>query len=208
MKKTIRIITLLLVIFFFYQPLISQNKKTLVNISVKNSQNKAVKDAVFYIDDVKTEVNNRNGIYKLKIEPTTKIIKAFSYSNGVLEIEYSGQKKIDFVFPNLFKPETNKVVKKTENDTFEYNSIYDMIRSKVPGVRVESNNKIIIRGETSLQGSVEPLLIVNGSPVSTIDNISPDFVKSISVLKGPEAAIYGVRGANWVIIITLVKKIN
>ena len=32
MKKTIRIITLLLVIFFFYQPLISQNKKTdLVN---------------------------------------------------------------------------------------------------------------------------------------------------------------------------------
>ena len=80
--------------------LISQNKKTLVNISVKNSQNKAVKDAVFYIDDVKTEVNNRNGIYKLKIEPTTKIIKAFSYSNGVLEIEYSGQKKIDFVFPN------------------------------------------------------------------------------------------------------------
>ena len=38
------------------------------------------------------------------------------------------------------------------------------------------NNKIIIRGETSLQGSVEPLLIVNGSPVSTIDNISPDFV--------------------------------
>jgi hypothetical protein len=58
MKKTIRIITLLLVIFFFYQPLISQNKKTLVNISVKNSQNKAVKDAVFYIDDVKTEVNN------------------------------------------------------------------------------------------------------------------------------------------------------
>ena len=83
-----------------------------------------------------------------------------------------------------------------------------MIRSKVPGVRVESNNKIIIRGETSLQGSVEPLLIVNGSPVSTIDNISPDFVKSISVLKGPEAAIYGVRGANWVIIITLVKKIN
>jgi TonB-dependent SusC/RagA subfamily outer membrane receptor len=83
-----------------------------------------------------------------------------------------------------------------------------MIRSKVPGVRVESNNKIIIRGETSLQGSVEPLLIVNGSPVSTIDNISPDFVKSISVLKGPEAAIYGVRGANGVIIITLVKKIN
>jgi TonB-dependent SusC/RagA subfamily outer membrane receptor len=40
--------------------------------------------------------------------------------------------------------------------------------------------------------------------VSSIDNISPREVKSISVLKGASAAIYGTRGANGVILITLI----
>ena len=78
-----------------------------------------------------------------------------------------------------------------------------MIRGKVPGVSVVGNS-IVIRGVNSVNASSDPLLIVDGVTVSSIDNISPSMVKSISVLKGPDAAIYGSRGANGVLLITLV----
>jgi TonB-dependent SusC/RagA subfamily outer membrane receptor len=45
--------------------------------------------------------------------------------------------------------------------------------------------------------------VVDGVPVQSIDDISPRDVKDISVLKGASAAIYGSRGANGVIVITL-----
>lgn len=52
--------------------------------------------------------------------------------------------------------------------------------------------------------STDPLFVVDGVVVNSIDNISPRMVKSISVLKGSDAAIYGSRGAGGVILITLV----
>ena len=51
--------------------------------------------------------------------------------------------------------------------------------------------------------SSDPLLIVDGMSVSSLDDISPVLVKSIEVLKGPAAAVYGSRGTNGVILITL-----
>ena len=56
---------------------------------------------------------------------------------------------------------------------------------------------------SSLNSSNDPLLVVNGMPVSSIDNISPRDVKSISVLKGIDASIYGTRAAGGVILIDL-----
>ncbi|MFO7674379.1 MAG: TonB-dependent receptor plug domain-containing protein [Lutibacter sp.] len=205
MKIAFKIITVLIIVFFFNTPTFSQNKKNTLSGIVKDDKNKKITDAVFYFDGEKSEFKtNSNGLYKLTIDSSVKSIKVFSFSRGVIEKEYSGQKKMDFVFVNEFKlPET--MVKKSEEGSFAYNTIYDMIRAKVPGIRFEPGNKMIIRGETSLQGSVEPLLIVDGSPVSSIDNISPDFVKSITLLKGPETAVYGVRGSNGVILIQLKK---
>ena len=62
-----------------------------------------------------------------------------------------------------------------------------------------------IRGTSSLgQGTGgSPLYIVDGVPVSVIDNISPEEIASMDVLKdGSAAAIYGTRGTNGVVIIT------
>jgi TonB-dependent SusC/RagA subfamily outer membrane receptor len=47
--------------------------------------------------------------------------------------------------------------------------------------------------------------VVDGVPVTTIDNILPLMVKSIEVLKGSAASIYGSRGSNGVILINLLK---
>jgi len=77
-----------------------------------------------------------------------------------------------------------------------------MIAGKVPGVDV-SGKKIRIRGINSMVSSNDPLFVVNGLPMSSIDHIPPQVVESISVLKGPSATIYGSRGINGVIVITL-----
>ncbi|MEO7982572.1 MAG: SusC/RagA family TonB-linked outer membrane protein [Bacteroidota bacterium] len=90
------------------------------------------------------------------------------------------------------------------------------------------SNKIILRGENSLNGNSEALIVVDGviisgssgqqtgngntsylqadSPVdfgTSLNDINPEDIESVSVLKGPGAsALYGARGANGAIIIT------
>lgn len=66
-----------------------------------------------------------------------------------------------------------------------------------------SGSTIRIRGNTTLQGSNDPLILVDDVPVSSIDVVPADQVESITVLKdGAAAAIYGSRGAAGVIIVT------
>jgi outer membrane receptor protein involved in Fe transport len=83
-----------------------------------------------------------------------------------------------------------------------YNNIYEMIRCEVNGVTVSGRN-IQIQQAHSFYGSSTPLFVVNGIIVQSIDNINPLEVKSIGLLKGSSAAIYGVNGSNGVISIKL-----
>lgn len=65
---------------------------------------------------------------------------------------------------------------------------------------------IIIRGAASLKKEVSPLYIVNGTEMSASEatKISPNSIKKIDVLKDASStAIYGARGSNGVILITL-----
>jgi TonB-dependent SusC/RagA subfamily outer membrane receptor len=79
-----------------------------------------------------------------------------------------------------------------------------MIRGEVPGVEV--NGKTIrIRDAFSFYLNTEPLLVIDGMNVPSLDDISPFDVKSIEVLKGAAASVYGSRGANGVILITTMK---
>ncbi|UMB62004.1 TonB-dependent receptor plug domain-containing protein [Lutibacter sp. A80] len=210
MKNYIKL-TVLLLVFTIYSPTIfsqTKIKKNTLSGYVKDVNGNVVKDVVFFIDEVKikSKINNY-GTYKLKVNSNTKKVKAFSYSRGVIEIDYNGQKKIDFIYNNFRPSATPQTTVKRDNNTFEYKNIFEMIRAKIPGVRVQSDNTILIRGTSSINASTSPLFVVDGSPVSSITNISPQFVENISVLKGPETAIYGVRGSNGVILITLKKKI-
>jgi TonB-dependent SusC/RagA subfamily outer membrane receptor len=93
-----------------------------------------------------------------------------------------------------------------------YSNIYDYMRGKLPGVRVTNDNKIMIRGISSLSISSDPyalnlssdpLFVVNGAIVNNIDFINVNEIKNISVLKDASASIYGSRGTNGVILINL-----
>ena len=90
----------------------------------------------------------------------------------------------------------------TQSKYASYNTVYEMLRGAVPGV-VVNGTSIMIRGASTVNSGTEPMFVVDGVPVNTIDNIQPQMVKSIQVLKGSSAAIYGLRGSNGVIIITL-----
>ena len=66
---------------------------------------------------------------------------------------------------------------------------------------------IRIRGVATVNGSSDPLYVVDGVQVGTsIDFLNPNDVESIEILKDASAtAIYGTRGANGVIMITTKK---
>ena len=89
-----------------------------------------------------------------------------------------------------------------DKTTNTYKDIYDMIRGKCPGVQVLGTS-IYIRGINSVNSTTDPLFVVDGQAVEDISTINPNEVASISVLKDSAASIYGNRGANGVIVITL-----
>src|SRR5690606_5250745 len=64
--------------------------------------------------------------------------------------------------------------------------------------------RIRVRGERSINGSNDPLIVLDGIPYEgSISDINPDEIASINVLKDASAtAIYGSRGANGVILVT------
>lgn len=65
--------------------------------------------------------------------------------------------------------------------------------------------KIRVRGSTSLEGTNEPLYVIDGIPAEQADMIAinPDDIQSIDILKDASAAaIYGSRAANGVVLIT------
>lgn len=88
-------------------------------------------------------------------------------------------------------------------DFSSFDNMYDLIRGKISGVQIK-NGEIWIRGmNTSSSAGNAALLVVDGIVVneSTFSNMSPNNVKSVSVIKDGTAAIYGSRAANGVIVI-------
>jgi TonB-linked SusC/RagA family outer membrane protein len=90
----------------------------------------------------------------------------------------------------------------------------NLLSGRVAGVNITtsgapgSGSQIRIRGGSSLNASNDPLIVIDGLPLSGVNlsSINPNDIESFSVLKDASAtAIYGSRGANGVIIITTKK---
>jgi TonB-dependent SusC/RagA subfamily outer membrane receptor len=86
-----------------------------------------------------------------------------------------------------------------------------VLEGRVAGVEVTRTAgggiAVRIRGVSSFLGSNEPLYVLDGTPIQpgpggSLTGINPHDIASIEVLKNPaDIAIYGVRGANGVIVI-------
>lgn len=92
----------------------------------------------------------------------------------------------------------------------------ESIQGKVPGVDITRNSgaassgvNINIRGTRSITAGNGPLIIVDGVQYSSIQDINPNDIASMDILKDASStAIYGSRGANGVILITTKKGIS
>lgn len=89
-------------------------------------------------------------------------------------------------------------------------SVAEMLRGAAPGIQVNvgsaapgGTSSILIRGRHSLSGDNAPLYIVDGVPMSGIDDVNSNDIASIEVLKDASSqSIYGARAANGVVLIT------
>lgn len=184
------------------------SKKITITGKVVDASGKPVSGASIFIDKEKTDVvTDKDGFYKIKVRTDAGEILVFSLLSGAMEEQIGGRTEINFVLVNKAGGNSNppatgdKSINVKDSPVPVYQDIYDMIKGRVPGVEV-SGKSIKIRGTSSLNVSTEPLFVVDGVIVKDIDYIAPETVKSIEVLKGPDATSYGSRGSNGVIVIT------
>ena len=105
-------------------------------------------------------------------------------------------------------------VEGTEVAAIQAPRVDDALAGKLPGVLIQNQSgepgaepKIQIRAASSLSGDSNPLIVVDGYPITgSLATVNPNDIESLEVLKdAASAAIYGSRGANGVILITTKK---
>lgn len=227
---------IILVIFILTLTLSSfaqkSGKKYYITGQVLDFSNNPVSGASVLIDNKSTDVTtDDNGMYKVKVKADAVTLSIFNLSSGVTNEQINGRIVINFKLNKVIIPEKAVKQENTDNEVVNigygtaqkknmasnvgtidaqknrysmYESVYEMLQGEVPGVQVVGKN-VRIRGIGTMNGSSEPLVLVNGIE-SPLEMVNPRMVKSISILKGSDASIYGSKGANGVILITLIGK--
>ncbi|WP_339659106.1 TonB-dependent receptor [uncultured Polaribacter sp.] len=132
------------------------------------------------------------------------ILKANSESlDEIVIIGYGSARKSDL---------TGSVVTISGSDLKEQPipNVAEALTGRLAGVQIQSSEgspdseiKIRIRGGGSVTQDSSPLIIVDGFPVNSINDVSSSDIEDITILKDASStAIYGSRGANGVVIIT------
>lgn len=78
-------------------------------------------------------------------------------------------------------------------------NIMECLVGLVPGLSVSPNGKALIRGISSINSPTDPLYVVDGMIVDSLDGINVYDVDHVEVLK--DASIFGVQGANGAILV-------
>lgn len=141
-------------------------------------------------------------------QTTNLIIELFSENklDEVVVVGYGTQKRSNLVGAVA----TIEVDKASQTPT---TNVTELLRGRAAGVQVNlgdarpgGNSSIVIRGNVSVAGGNNPLIIVDGLPYDNLNDISSNDISSIEVLKdAASTAIYGSRASNGVILITTKK---
>lgn len=101
-----------------------------------------------------------------------------------------------------------------EIEAQSHEPIEKVLQGKVSGLTVtraqDGSLAVNIRGPRTLHDNDAPLYLIDGMPFEpgaggVLSGVDPYSIESIKVLKGPDAAIHGIRGMNGVIAITMKK---
>lgn len=196
-----------------YGKLTAFNTFPVQNVEVKSKKAKSTTttdaQGVFAI------VCNEKDVIQIKPQTFQSINKSIKGESDTLRInlvflDSKKNREIAVGYGYLSEENLNYAVDhlESENNNFcSYTTVYDLIRGQFSGVTVSDNAVYIRGGNTSFTpGGSAALYVVNGQPTSSIDWISPCEIATIDILKGSDAAIYGSRGGNGVILITTRKE--
>ncbi|MBC7913855.1 MAG: TonB-dependent receptor [Pyrinomonadaceae bacterium] len=97
---------------------------------------------------------------------------------------------------------SNKEIVTTKNE-----NVQNMLTGKIAGLRIVQNSGEPGRFNNSfdVRGLGNPLIVIDGVPRDNMQRLNPADIESISILKDASAAIYGLRAANGVVLITTKK---
>lgn len=218
---------------------------------VKDSGGAPLSGAVVYVPGTSIGAQtDAEGKFTLKVKPNTEVVISMlgyeqqsvkvANANIVKDIVLLGSEQLNEVVVTALGVAKEKKtlgyaiqeVKSSELLAAHETNITNALTGKVAGLQIirssngpGSSSKIVLRGNNSLTGLNQPLLVVDGVPMDDfigadnndfwnpsadmgngLQDINPEDVESMTVLKGASAAaLYGSRAGNGVILITTKK---
>ena len=168
-------------------------------------------DGKFYLPNIQTGSSLVFSFVGMK--PMEVVFRGQPNLQVVLEEETIGLDEVVAIgYGSVKKGSVTSSIASVKSDNFVKGAVKDaaqLIQGKVAGlsISIPSGNPtegavIMLRGNSSLLGTSDPLVLVDGVPGS-LESVAPEDIESVDVLKdGSASAIYGTRGTNGVIIIT------
>lgn len=165
------------------------------NFSIAGAYGKKIQ--ISYIGYLTQEVTADKTRLEIKLVPNSELL------DDVVVVGYGTMTRKDVTG-------SITTVKAEDLNVGAYTDPGQLLQGKVPGLVVVQNsdpnggvNSMTLRGASTLNGSTEPLYVVDGIPGVNLNLIPPGDIESIDVLRDASAtAIYGSKAANGVIIIT------
>ncbi|TDE44338.1 TonB-dependent receptor [Flavobacterium rhamnosiphilum] len=226
---------LLVGILLFFAPAFAQAQSKTVTGMVSDVNKAGIPGVTVLVKGTKTStITNFDGKYEIKASGENAVL-VFSYIgfdnaeiavgtktqvNATLKENVSQLSEVIVVGYGTQKKENLTGAVSTVSSKAIQNrpvtSLATALQGTVPGMNVtrttgqpgRENLNIQIRGVTSANGSVNPLLLIDGvaTPLFNLQTINPLDVETMSVLKdGAAAAIYGAQAAGGVILVTTKK---
>lgn len=172
-------------------------------------------------------VTDINGNYSLPGVPPDAVLLFSFVGMKMQEVKVAGKTTINVVmeedaigieevvaigYGTQRKGDVTSAITSIKSEDFSVGKIGDaaeLVKGKIAGLSItktsgdpNATSSIMLRGITTIMGSVQPLVLVDGIEGS-LTTVAPENIASIDVLKDASAAaIYGTRGANGVILIT------
>src|SRR5690606_1273543 len=195
-----------------------------VNGTVKSTDSKPLAGAT--IKNTKTGISTTSdsqGLFSIAVSPGDRLVISYvGYlgqevlveNNSNIQIElpndnttledvvvvgYGTQKKATLT--GAVSSVTNKEITITKNE-----NVVNMLTGKLPGVRItqQTGQPGAFESNIDIRGMGEPLIVVDGIPRDKdyLSRMDANEIESVSVLKDASAAVYGVRSANGVLLVT------
>ena len=184
-----------------------------VNVRIEGTTNGTITDFNGSFSLMNVAVNSNVTFSYIGMKSVTIKVANFKPMTIMMESDATGLEEVVVVGYGTSKKRdlTGSIVSVSGDDlkTSPDGNPIKSLQGKVPGLMITNSGSagasptIRLRGVATVNASTNPLYVVDGMFVDNIDFVNPNDITSVEVLKDPSSlAIFGVQGANGVIILT------